>query len=876
MRATEKALPVFLAVAAFVASGADLPEDLKPMALEVYGLRGAYAIAPDAVVAVIGASGSGSMGHAGAWRVVSEEDAVYAYEKFVRPTSAILRKSVDEYPNLKRHEIVLRLPTPLKPNLAYGVVAQGEPDNIATSAKSGTTFSGRVVDDGCSVPGDAKAADIVGLRRVSGLGDGKLLLEFGGGYSETAGDDLSLYTVTVNGVRRGVTAFGRRTRPDVYICSGWPWKTVCLHDVVLDIGAALKDGDRVFVAVDAKVTAGVRERNFTVGAVRSRAVQANQVGYLPEGAKVAYLGWWLGSYPDARAKNAANAEVAHNDAYAKLPAWSLRFDDLPTFHVMDTKDGARVWSGKARMRAVGDAPQRNGMGIRMNLSSLNVYELDFTTFRKSGRYYLSVDGVGRSLPFVIGEDAYVDAFRKASSGVFAQRCGCALDPKCTGGWRRIACHANGINASKVKRWTVSEWAPFDKYLEMGTDGKPRVLKACGGHHDAGDYNPRAHIDVAQRLFWAYELAPENFYDGQLHIPEAGNGIPDIIDEALWAVKLWVGLQDEDGGVYDGTESREDPALTQTVELDDKGDYAYAKDSRGSFWAAGAFATSSRLLARFGRKERADELLVRARRAYAWGRAHRPDVGGDERKMNEFYTDPMLYAAVELFHTTGEQAFHRDFLDNCVWRDQFWTEMEVQGKWDRRLAAQSYVLISKEKADAKTWDAVFAAVKREADFFAKFCEQRDYPFITHPYVPIFWGFGAYQRFIASTVTCWKLTGDKVYRDRVIRNCDNTLGANPMSLSWIVGVGTETVRAPLHMSHWSPLGAVVTGIECEGPVYSPGETSFSYRDNVYPAHRDDFASMNSFADLHFAVEMDEGVVSGQAETMAVFGILCPPRR
>ena len=863
----------FAAAAALAASGAaELPDDLKPLALEVYGLRGAYAIAPDTVVAVMGQSASGWMGKPDVWRVVSEEDPAYAYDKFVLPASVSVRKSADEFPGLKRHEVVIKLPSPMKPNRTYGLVAQGENNNIITSAKSGTTFSSRIVEDGTAVPADAKAADVVGLRRVSGIGDGKLLLEFGAGYSETEGDDLALYAVTVNGERRGVTAFGRRTRPDAYVCNGWPWKTLRVHDVVLDLGAALKDGDKVSVAVDAKVTSGARERAFTVGAVRSRAVQANQVGYLPDGAKVAYLGWWLGSYPDSRAKNAAEAKVAHNDAYAKLPAWALRFDEPPAFHVVDAKSGRRVWSGKARLRAAGDAPQRNNMGMRMNISSLNVYELDFTAFANPGRYYLSVEGVGRSLPFDVRRDVYADAFRKAATGVFAQRCGFALDPKYTGGWRRIACHAGGINASKVKRWTVREWAPFDKELELDADGKPRILKACGGHHDAGDYNPRAHIDVAQRLFWAYELAPENFRDGQLAIPEAGNGIPDIIDEAMWSVRLWEGLQDADGGVYDGTESREDPSLTQTVELDDKGDYAFAKDSRGSFWAAGAFATASRLLAKFGRRQRADELLARARRAYDWGRAHRPDVGGDERKMNEFYTDPMLYAAAELFHTTGEAKYHNDFLDNCVWRDQFWTEMEVQGKWDRKLAAQSYVMIPKEKADAKTWDAVFAAVKREADFLAKWCEQRDYPFLTHPYVHIFWGFGAYQRFLASTVTCWKLTGESVYRDRVIRNCDNTLGANPMSLSWVVGIGTETVRAPLHMSHWSPRGLVVNGIECEGPVYSPGATSFSYRENCYPPHRDDFASLNSFADVHFAVEMDEGVVNGQAETMAVFGLLC----
>jgi len=30
---------------------------------------------------------------------------------------------------------------------------------------------------------------------------------------------------------------------------------------------------------------------------------------------------------------------------------------------------------------------------------------------------------------------------------------------------------------------------------------------------------------------AFEIAPSNFSDGELNIPESGNGIPDILDEA---------------------------------------------------------------------------------------------------------------------------------------------------------------------------------------------------------------------------------------------------------------------------------------------------------------------------------------------------------
>ena len=885
----------FVAVAAG-GFAAELPVDLKPLALEVYGLRGAYATAPDTVVAVMGESGTWGMRTTNGWRIVSEEDPSFAYEKFVKPVSVKITKSREELalpegftaPDLAkcklwRHEVTLKLPAPLKPDCTYGLVAQGEGGSINTSAKSGTFFPGRVTES-ADLEADRLAGDIIGFRRVSNVGDGKIVLEFGAGFSEAGGNDLANYTVKVNGNPRAVVGLGRRSRLDVYVCDQWPYHTLRQHDVFLDLDAPLKDTDKVEVTVDAKVTCGVRERAFKVGESRSRAVQANQVGYLPDGPKIAYLGCWLGSYPDAAAVNAAKSARTAGADYAALAPWALRFEEPPAFHVAEAASGRRVWSGRAKFRANGKAPLKNAMGIRMNLSNLNVYDLDFTEFKKPGKYRLEVEGVGRSYDFTIAADVYADAFRKQSTGVFAQRCGFALEPKFADGWRRIACHAKGIVATSAPRWgtPLSRGLPkFDDFAEYVTDASGaktlKVLKASGGHHDAGDYNPRAHIDVAQRLFWAYELAPQKFYDGQLNIPEAGNGIPDIIDEALWAVRLWVGLQDADGGVYDGTESRGDPKLTETVEVDPMGDYTFGKDSRGSFWAAGAFATSARLLEKFGRKEKAAKLLERARKAYAWAKANPPDVLKDnEQQFNAYYTDPMLYAAAEMFHTTGEAAYHQDFLDNCLWRDQMYVEMETNRKWERRLAAQSYLLIPREKADAKTWDNVLSAMRREADYMAQFCEQRDYQFVTQPWVQVFWGFAAYQRFIPSTVTMWYLTGERKYFDRIVRNCDNTLGANPMSLSWIVGIGTETVRAPLHNSHYRPAGLSVVGTQTEGPVYHPGPTCFSYPQTVYPAVRDDFASMNQFSDAHFAVEMDEGVVNGQAETMAVFGLLCPDRK
>ena len=192
---------------------------------------------------------------------------------------------------------------------------------------------------------------------------------------------------------------------------------------------------------------------------------------------------------------------------------------------------------------------------------------------------------------------------------------------------------------------------------------PQTIMAYGGHHDAGDYNPRSHLDVAQTLMDAYEIAPRKFYDGQLNIPEKGNGIPDILDEAFWALRLWIDLQEEDGGVHNGTESAGDPNFIETVELDRVGDYAYAKDAPGSYAFAGAMAQASRLWRSAGKTQEADDFLGRARRAYEWAGNQSPARKSPQNDQTG------LRSPAQLLKTTGEERFNRDFLEVCVWSRQ---------------------------------------------------------------------------------------------------------------------------------------------------------------------------------------------------------------
>ncbi|MHB1033974.1 MAG: glycoside hydrolase family 9 protein [Pirellulales bacterium] len=401
---------------------------------------------------------------------------------------------------------------------------------------------------------------------------------------------------------------------------------------------------------------------------------------------------------------------------------------------------------------------------------------------------------------------------------------------------------------------------------------PVVIPARGGHHDAGDYNPRSHLDVAQTLMDAYEMAPRKFYDGQLNIPEKGNGVPDILDEAHWALRLWFDLQDADGGVYHGTESAGDPNFVETVELDRVGDYAYAKDAAASYSFAGAAAQASRLWRSVGKAREADDLLARARRAYAWAENHLPRSKTPQQYASG-YLGPKAYAAAQLLHTTGEAKFNKDFLDVCVWSRKPDAELDVYGQYDQSLAAWAYVNCPSAAVDPRVQQAVRRAIVARADWFIGQCQTMAYQFIRHPMAPINWGTGAYENSLPVVLWSYKLTGDEKYRAWIVRTCDNTLGANPLNRSYVVGLGTRTVRAPLHNSRYSHLGEVVWGQQVEGPVQSAN--GYRVAEIAYPPVRENFASLQTFVDSHFAIDMDEGVVTSQAKTMAAFGLLLRDR-
>ena len=154
---------------------------------------------------------------------------------------------------------------------------------------------------------------------------------------------------------------------------------------------------------------------------------------------------------------------------------------------------------------------------------------DFSDFTTPGRYRLQSQLNGTSYEFEIQEDLYHNLLDQTVKMLSLQRCGQTLTADWAGAFAHEQCHTQIATI-------------------YGTD---QQLDVSGGWHDAGDYGryvptgTKAVID----LMLAYQMNPHLFTDA-IGIPESGNGVADILDEARVELEWLLKMQNGWGGVYD--------------------------------------------------------------------------------------------------------------------------------------------------------------------------------------------------------------------------------------------------------------------------------------------------------------------------------------
>lgn len=495
------------------------------------------------------------------------------------------------------------------------------------------------------------------------------------------------------------------------------------------------------------------------------AIRVNQVGFLPGASK-----------------------------WAVVPA-----TETTRFVVIDADSGREVWRG------------RLGTAAEWCPAAQSVQLADFSALTRPGRYRLRVAPLADSAPFVIAQNAYAALADASLKAYYFNRAGIELRPEHAGAWARAAGHPD----TQVR-----------VHASAAGPGRPEgaVFSSPKGWYDAGDYNKyivNSGITV-YTLLAAYEHFPTYFARRAVDIPESGNGLPDVLNEALWNLDWMLSMQDPaDGGVYAKlTNPRFDSAVMPHQANGDR--VVVQKTTAAALDFAAAMAVASRVLAPFEaqRPGFAERARSAALRAWAWAQAH-PAVL--YRQPADIHTgaydddqlaDEFAWAAAELYITTRDDRFWLAMnaaqvpIDVPGWRKVnglAWVSLahhrtRLTAAADQRLIADRIGALATQLAAA--WAASPWRVSLQTD-------------------DLQWGSNSdVLNQALMLVQGYRLAGVREQLDAAQAGLDYVLGRNAIGISMVTGFGSTSPQHPHHRpSEADGITAPVPGFVVGGP--NPGQ-------------------------------------------------------
>lgn len=531
----------------------------------------------------------------------------------------------------------------------------------------------------------------------------------------------------------------------------------------------------------------------------SRSIKVNQEGYVPHaGRKYAYFGQWLG---------------------AELGPMNTSGFEGKEFHIRSADDDRVVFTGKIESRMPEQFIASGEMQVPLNGET--VMQMDFSDFSVPGRYFIHIPGAGRSWEFIIGEDAIGRAFYVQMRGLFHQRSGMPKEPQYTqwsmktdhphsyrGGFMPNDRHYNGRGGlvRNAKGEKVDIRRHFEVVKATATDEK--LADVYGGWWDAGDFDRRTyHFEVVDALLSAYLLFPENFQDSQLDIPESGNGIPDIVDEAAWGVDVWRRAQNAAGGVGCWLEATSHPLNPDPTA--DTQPYYLALPTRESTIQYCAYAAKlARAYRKCGRNDLAE--LFYASAARAWNYAIDPGntVSAEFTLPGEgrlFYKEPEQLPPENVFKAAANLYLYNRNPELQKYIDTLDANVVFQVVREKNAAYFLSELAEDPEAFFLLGRRYDKLVMEKADFFRKAQESLAYRNVGWPpghsfFLFLGWGEALPFKKGSFLIMAWRLSGNPVYRDSALLCFDWMMGTNPMGRSMTTGLGkvypVRLLSLPMH--------------------------------------------------------------------------------
>ena len=498
-------------------------------------------------------------------------------------------------------------------------------------------------------------------------------------------------------------------------------------------------------------------------------VRVNQIGYLPFGPK--------------RATIVTSATTA-------LP-WQLR-----------NAAGTVVRSGMTTPRGM-DAT-----------SGQSVHTLDFSSFTQSGTGFVLVADGEKSYPFAISATVYEQLRKDSKTFFYTNRSGIEIRDTLAPGYGRAAGHVGGPpNRGDT---AVSCQAPRD-FMSFWTCAPSFTRDVTGGWYDAGDhgkYVVNGGISVAQlmseyeRSLTARTADRGALGDGTLRIPEAGNGVPDILDEARWELEWMLrmqvpagsgdpGIAPYEGMAFQKVQDAEWTGLPLAPAADDKPRELHRPSTAATLNLAAAAAQGARLFAPYDRGF-STRLLAAARSAYLAAKRVpnllAPDADGNSgggAYSDSDVRDEFFWAAAELFLTTGEESYRADVVASPLATGQGFSVEGFSWNTPGALGQLDLAMVPNRIAGR---DKIRASVVRAAD--AILAVQIAQPY-DQPYAPASnqWTWGSNSQILNNLIvlaTAYDITGASKYRTAVLSGIDYLFGRNALNLSYVTGYGTVTAQ------------------------------------------------------------------------------------
>ncbi|TPE62702.1 glycosyl hydrolase [Sandaracinobacter neustonicus] len=483
----------------------------------------------------------------------------------------------------------------------------------------------------------------------------------------------------------------------------------------------------------------------------------------------------------------------------------------------------------ALLRGAGDAPLAwelidEAGQVRLSGKSLplgadaaagqRLQRIEFGGAVPDGRYRLRAGGAS-SPAFAIAPGLNGPLARDALRYFYHNRSAEPIEARFAGGerWARPAGHPRELvgcfagTDGRGNKWPGCNW----------------TLDATGGWYDAGDHGK--YVVNGGISLWTllnlHELLPAAFADGSIPIPEAGNGVNDLLDEARVQMEWMLRMQVPDGKRMQLPVNQRDGTKPLKFEMVDAGGMAHHKladerwtklplrpdqDREKRFLYPPSTAATLNLAATAAQCARvwkdidpafSARCLSAAERA--WDAARRnpaiyamwdfPGSGGydDDDVSDEFY-----WAAAELFTTTGAARYRQALLHS----PHVARITEAPGWPDTAPLGTMTLALIPNGLDAAQTGRMRAAIVQAADRFAAERASNGYavPFKGTRYS---WGSNAVLLNRALLMgAANRIDGDPRRLAPMRDVLDYLLGRNPMGTSYVSGYGERAMRNPHH--------------------------------------------------------------------------------